>query len=308
MKFNATYIAPLFALYAGFFGLPSYGWYEMLRITITLQAIIFAWVLHDKLYQIPTIFFIATAILFNPFAKIRMSRSDWEVFDIIIGIAFLIANFWLITMDKQKKLGKETIINQNSQYNSHLINKNEMLQKEIYDLNEKIKDIIQQHNKELIELKYKYNMLKTNNESDELKLKRVLDNANNEVSLLVEQRFNVILSSDILSLNHALKKAFKNANFIILRFNFINCDFEISTYSSEPVFECGHENSIKIFSCSKGSSLLTKETLLELKDIIKGELKYNIQFPYNKYQVIESILEEQRNFKHETRIYTYSTI
>ncbi|BDE83763.1 hypothetical protein CE91St52_05400 [Phascolarctobacterium faecium] len=305
MKFNATYITPLFALYAGFFGLPSYGWYEMLRITITLQAIIFAWVLHDKLYQIPTIFFIATAILFNPFAKIRMSRSDWEVFDIIIGIAFLIANFWLITMDKQKKLGEETIINQN---NSHLINKNEMLQKEIYDLNEKIKDIIQQHNKELIELKYKYNMLKTNNESDELKLKRVLDNANNEVSLLVEQRFNVILSSDILSLNHALKKAFKNANFIILRFNFINCDFEISTYSSEPVFECGHENSIKIFSCSKGSSLLTKETLLELKDIIKGELKYNIQFPYNKYQVIESILEEQRNFKHETRIYTYSTI
>lgn len=305
MKFNATYITPLFALYAGFFGLPSYGWYEMLRITITLQAIIFAWVLHDKLYQIPTIFFIATAILFNPFAKIRMSRSDWEVFDIIIGIAFLIANFWLITMDKQKKLGEETIINQN---NSHLINKNEMLQKEIYDLNEKIKDIIQQHNKELIELKYKYNMLKTNNESDELKLKRVLDNANNEVSLLVEQRFNVILSSDILSLNHALKKALKNANFIILRFNFINCDFEISTYSSEPVFECGHENSIKIFSCSKGSSLLTKETLLELKDIIKGELKYNIQFPYNKYQVIESILEEQRNFKHETRIYTYSTI
>ena len=263
MKFNATYIAPLFALYAGFFGLPSYGWYEMLRITITLQAIIFAWVLHDKLYQIPTIFFIATAILFNPFAKIRMSRSDWEVFDIIIGIAFLIANFWLITMDKQKKLGEETIINQNSQYNSHLINKNEMLQKEIYDLNEKIKDIIQQHNKELIELKYKYNMLKTNKESDELKLKRVLDNANNEVSLLVEQRFNVILSSDILSLNHALKKAFKNANFIILRFNFINCDFEISTYSSEPVFECGHEHSIKIFSCSKGSSLLTKETLLD---------------------------------------------
>ena len=151
-------------------------------------------------------------------------------------------------------------------------------------------------------------MLETNKESDELKLKRILDNAENEVSLLVEQRFNVILSSDILSLNQALTNALTNANFIILRFNFINCDFEISTYSSKPAFECGYENSIKIFSCSKGSSLLTKETLLELKDIIKGELKYNIQFPYNKYQIIEAILEEQRNFKHETRIYTYSTI
>ena len=110
MKFNATYIAPLFALYAGFFGLPSYGWYEMLRITITLQAIIFAWVLNNKLYQIPTIFFIATAILFNPFAKIRMSRSDWEIFDIIIGICVNGNSVWFMGRTSTICIGVNSIM------------------------------------------------------------------------------------------------------------------------------------------------------------------------------------------------------
>ena len=98
------FIVPVFSLYAGCVGFHSYGWYDFLRIVVTLQAAVFAFLFYQSQYKASAFLFTAIALLFNPIIKVRLSRSEWEPLDVMVGIIFILTNIWLIKQKQQKKL------------------------------------------------------------------------------------------------------------------------------------------------------------------------------------------------------------
>lgn len=100
------FIVPIFSLYAGCVGFHSYGWYDFLRIVVTLQAAVFAFLFYQEQHKTPAFLFAAIALLFNPIIKVRLSRSDWETLDVIVGIIFILTNLWLIKQKQQQKSEK----------------------------------------------------------------------------------------------------------------------------------------------------------------------------------------------------------
>jgi hypothetical protein len=79
----------------------DYGYYEMLRIVITIFAIFFAFKLNSIQQKGWMLSMIAIAVLFNPIFPIYLEKSSWTVFDIISAVIFLVSSSVITGKDKE---------------------------------------------------------------------------------------------------------------------------------------------------------------------------------------------------------------
>jgi len=77
-------------------GRHPYGFYMVLRLGITVGAVYWAWRVYKAGQQGWTWAFAAVALLFNPFLKIGMHRTDWQPIDLCLGILLIgWSGYWL---------------------------------------------------------------------------------------------------------------------------------------------------------------------------------------------------------------------
>lgn len=69
----------------------EYGYYQILRIVVTVFAIIFAFTFKALENGIVTIMMTIIAILFNPIFPIYLDKDVWVVLDFIFSIIFLVS-------------------------------------------------------------------------------------------------------------------------------------------------------------------------------------------------------------------------
>lgn len=80
------------ALIACLLPLP-YGFYTLIRFATAIVAVCWAYTFYKRRQTALAIFAAAVALLFQPFVKIVMDRSTWNVVDLILAVLILIAVF-----------------------------------------------------------------------------------------------------------------------------------------------------------------------------------------------------------------------
>lgn len=67
----------------------SYGFYEFVRFSAFIGFGILAYKANEKNKNTEMILFISLALLFQPFFKIALGRTIWNIVDVVVG-------FWLV--------------------------------------------------------------------------------------------------------------------------------------------------------------------------------------------------------------------
>ena len=79
-----------------------YGYYQFLRLIITISAGLGLYVIHiQSKYQFTEVLFLIVFLLFNPIFPIHLSRSIWGPIDISVGLFFLWSGYKLRNIDGQ---------------------------------------------------------------------------------------------------------------------------------------------------------------------------------------------------------------
>lgn len=78
-----------------------FGFYTLVRFVSMICFAYFAFDMYRKHNEGLMVTFIALAILFQPFSKIALGRTLWNVVDVMVA-AFLIFSFFKINHSKQK--------------------------------------------------------------------------------------------------------------------------------------------------------------------------------------------------------------
>ena len=85
-------------------GRHPYGFYMVLRLTITVGAVYWAWRVHKVRLWGWTWAFVTVALLLNPFLPIRMQRAQWQPIDLWLGILLLAwCALWSIRNQRKPK-------------------------------------------------------------------------------------------------------------------------------------------------------------------------------------------------------------
>jgi hypothetical protein len=79
-------------LFGCLFDLP-YGYYQFVRFAALVGFGYLAYDTNEKGYKNEAFVYIALAILFQPFYKISLGRTLWNIVDIIVGIGLLLTLF-----------------------------------------------------------------------------------------------------------------------------------------------------------------------------------------------------------------------
>ena len=88
---NSTYkIISAILLLLGILSLP-YGYYQLLRILITISAGLCTFESFNKNNQPMMYLFLLITILFNPLLPIHLDKSIWIIIDLITALFFLIS-------------------------------------------------------------------------------------------------------------------------------------------------------------------------------------------------------------------------
>jgi hypothetical protein len=70
-----------------------YGYYQAIRFIGMLGFILLAYYSSQQNHKIEVIIYIALALLFQPFIKVALGRTDWNVVDVIVGVGLIISIF-----------------------------------------------------------------------------------------------------------------------------------------------------------------------------------------------------------------------
>ena len=76
-----------------------YGYYQLVRFISMIMFAVFAYHNWRNGQQSFTIVFIALALLFQPFVKIALGRTMWNLVDVIVALG-LIALWWLTSQKR----------------------------------------------------------------------------------------------------------------------------------------------------------------------------------------------------------------
>ena len=92
------YLTPLFALYAAFGHLPSYGWYTLLRWMVTIHGLIVLIGYYSKSFgqnkvsdikrNIMIVFLLIVIFMFCPIFSIHMPKNIWQCIDGIVAVVY----------------------------------------------------------------------------------------------------------------------------------------------------------------------------------------------------------------------------
>ena len=80
-----------------------YGYYILVRFVAFIVFVILAFMIYQKRNEIDIeiLLYIALALLFQPFNKLPLGRTIWNIVDVIVGVG-LVASLFLKTDSKTK--------------------------------------------------------------------------------------------------------------------------------------------------------------------------------------------------------------
>jgi hypothetical protein len=97
---------PIKIILAGLFFLclldMPYGFYQFVRFAALLGFVLLAYRAHQHGHQAEMIVYGALALLFQPFFKIALGRTMWNIVDVVVGLG-LIASIWVLNNEAGKK-------------------------------------------------------------------------------------------------------------------------------------------------------------------------------------------------------------
>jgi hypothetical protein len=70
-----------------------YGYFQLVRFIATISFGYFAYVANQKNQKNEVIIYIALALLFQPFIKIALGRTIWNIVDVIVAAGLLLSIF-----------------------------------------------------------------------------------------------------------------------------------------------------------------------------------------------------------------------
>jgi len=95
---NAIKVVLAIFLFLCLFKMP-YGYYQFVRFVTMVTFAYLAYTANEQNKKNKVFVYIALAILFQPFVKIALGRTVWNIVDIIVGIGLLLSIF----QNKNKK-------------------------------------------------------------------------------------------------------------------------------------------------------------------------------------------------------------
>jgi hypothetical protein len=66
-----------------------YGYYQAVRISGALGFTLLAYYCHEQNRKIEVIVYVLLALLFQPFIKVSLGRTIWNVVDVIVSVGLL---------------------------------------------------------------------------------------------------------------------------------------------------------------------------------------------------------------------------
>lgn len=70
-----------------------YGYFQLVRFIATISFGYFAYIANQKNQKNEVIIYIALTLLFQPFIKIALGRTIWNIVDIIVAAGLLLSIF-----------------------------------------------------------------------------------------------------------------------------------------------------------------------------------------------------------------------
>lgn len=72
----------------------SYGYYQAVRFLGMLGFALLAYFSYQQQQKVAVIVYIALALLFQPFLKIALGRTIWNIVDVIVAIGLILSLFY----------------------------------------------------------------------------------------------------------------------------------------------------------------------------------------------------------------------
>jgi hypothetical protein len=70
-----------------------YGYYQAIRFIGMLGFILLAYYSYQQNKKVEVIIYVALALLFQPFIKVALGRTVWNIVDVIVSIGLIISLF-----------------------------------------------------------------------------------------------------------------------------------------------------------------------------------------------------------------------
>jgi len=70
-----------------------YGYYQFVRFAALIGFAILAYQANEQKNQMETVIYVALALLFQPFFKVTLGRTLWNIVDVLVGIGLLVSIF-----------------------------------------------------------------------------------------------------------------------------------------------------------------------------------------------------------------------
>lgn len=70
-----------------------YGYYQFVRFAALVGFVILAYQAYEQKKQTELIIYVALALLFQPFVKVALGRTIWNLVDVLVGIGLLASLF-----------------------------------------------------------------------------------------------------------------------------------------------------------------------------------------------------------------------
>jgi len=92
-EFTISVLARIFSCLVLFIALYDnpYSYYQILRVIVSVTAFYTGWLFYPKGLRNWTWFFFIVGVLFNPVLPVYLSRSIWQIIDIVVILGFLIS-------------------------------------------------------------------------------------------------------------------------------------------------------------------------------------------------------------------------
>lgn len=71
-----------------------YSYYQAVRFVGLLGFVLLAYFSYEKSKKIEVIIYIALALLFQPFIKVALGRTGWNIIDVIVSLVLVISIFY----------------------------------------------------------------------------------------------------------------------------------------------------------------------------------------------------------------------
>lgn len=71
-----------------------YGYYQAVRFVGLLGFVLLAYFSYQQNLKVGVIIYIALALLFQPFIKVALQRTIWNIVDLIVSIGLLVSLFF----------------------------------------------------------------------------------------------------------------------------------------------------------------------------------------------------------------------